>query len=150
MDSLTRLPMPTPDTTPSPSIATASKATNFRYRSKSVSGSTVILDSETGAELRRHEDLWFEDGSVICQAETTIFRVHMSQLARHSALFRDLFSLPQPAPSDLSIQLRSQGQLSDCEDCPLVYLHDRAEDVGNLLTALYDGPYVPSSPPRIA
>lgn len=98
----------------------------------------------------RHLDLWFSDGSVVLRADNTLFRVHISQLSRHSAFFRDLFSLPQPS-------VRRQRSISSSssfvdvdegiqmEGCPVIVLHDSAEDVGNLLTALYDGPYVHSS-----
>jgi hypothetical protein len=45
-----------------------------------------------------------------------------------------MFSLPQP-------QGGTRPSLSnDFQNCPVVDLHDTAEDVGNLLTALYDGP----------
>lgn len=112
-----------------------------------------ISAEKTGAELRltpipaseiclnptltRHADLWFEDGSVVCRAENTLFRVHMSQLARHSVCFKDMFSMPQP-------QLRLGCDDTSLEKTPLI-LHDTAEDVGNLFTALYDGPYVMSA-----
>ncbi|KAJ7115905.1 hypothetical protein C8R44DRAFT_880310 [Mycena epipterygia] len=117
---------------------------NFRYlRSGS---STVIHDPETGQELQRHADLWFKDGSVICQAERTLFRVHVSQLSRHSALFRDIFTLPQPSrPRSSSLSSfdsldDTRVMLEECENCPVVFLHDKAEDVTNFLAALYDGP----------
>lgn len=106
-----------------------------------------------GDELKTHSDLWFKDGSVVLRAENTLFRVHISQLSRHSAFFRDMFSLPQPQPpttkgkgssSSSSVTTGRNGKESWWEGCPFVYLHDKAEDVGNLLTALYDGPYVVS------
>lgn len=91
--------------------------------------------SEDGGILR-HPDLWFSDGSVVLKAESTIFRVHISQLARRSLFFRDLFSLPQPTNDTVGLDGTFDG-------CPLLVLHDSAEDLSNLLTALYDGgPYV--------
>ncbi|KAJ6581437.1 hypothetical protein B0H19DRAFT_1115175 [Mycena capillaripes] len=120
------------------------KLANFKYVRSGTS--TVILDPETGQELHRHTDLWFKDGSVICQAENTLFRVHVSQLSRHSALFRDIFTLPQPSRprsrslSSLDTLEDVRAVLDDCENCPLVFLHDKAEDVANFLVALYDGP----------
>lgn len=98
------------------------------------------MDTETGDEVRRHSDLWLEDGSVICRAENVLFCVHMSQLARHSLVFHDMFMLPQPEASDLEPPFLSKADMS--RRVPLVYLYDKAEDVANLLTALYDGPYV--------
>jgi hypothetical protein len=105
-----------------------------------------LLNQSEGMQLERHSDLWFDDGSVICQAEDTLFKVHMSQLARHSVCFRDMFSLPQPVSRPCSsTDLASTctvGNPHQSRRIPVIQLHDTAEDVGNLLTALYDGPCV--------
>jgi BTB/POZ domain len=87
--------------------------------------------------LVKHADLWFCDGSVILQADSTLFRVHKSQLSRRSVIFSDMFTLPQPVTT-------THATLADetYEGCPNVKLHDSAEDVANLLLALYDGPCV--------
>jgi hypothetical protein len=98
-------------------------------------------------QYTHHTSLWFVDGSVIIQAETTLFRVHMSQLSRHSAFFKDLFSLPQPphlqasnpAPSQSASQFPTPEQLY-IDKCPVLEVQDTAEDFANLLSALYDGP----------
>jgi hypothetical protein len=109
--------------------------------------------SATSAEHghRRHPDLWFEDGSVVLCAEGTLFRVHMSLLSRHSVCFRDMFAIPQPSrnpgittqcvQTKLGPADARDDHLREYDGCPVVHLHDIAEDVGNLLTALYDGPY---------
>jgi len=115
-------------------------------RSESI-GVQLETDSDRVQESVRHTDLWFSDGSVILKAENTLFRVHISQLSRHSAFFRDLFSLPQPPHCNGTTSLSDSSSRTvldgtHLEGCPVVYLHDTAEDVGNLLTALYDGPYV--------
>lgn len=72
-------------------------------------------------------DIWFDDGSVILQAESTQFRVHRTMLARHSPVFRDIFSIPQPGDEAL------------IEGCPIIHLSDSAEDIRLTLLALYDG-----------
>ncbi|KAF5383576.1 hypothetical protein D9615_003510 [Tricholomella constricta] len=92
--------------------------------------------------FRRHSDLWFEDGSVICRAEDTLFKVHMSVLARHSEFFKDMFSMPQPKSRCDDDTATPKHVLKGIETggIPVVELYDTAEDVGNLLTALYDGP----------
>jgi hypothetical protein len=82
--------------------------------------------------VSRHPDLWFSDGSVVLKAEGTLFRVHISQLVRRSLFFRDLFSLPQPGKDAVELDGTFGG-------CPLLVLHDSAEDLSNLLKALYDG-----------
>lgn len=131
-----------------PTAPSCSQAPSVRHQTASVSmQNTVICDvdqagenmddceSQTATQVVRHADLWFHDGSVICQAENTLFRVHMSQLSRHSLCFRDMFSLPQP--KDICEEKDTQD-----DRVPVVVLHDSAEDVSNLFTALYDGPYV--------
>ena len=119
------------------------KPTSLSYSptQKDRNGRAVIYDTETGVEVQCHPDLWFDDGSVVCRAEDTLFRVHMSQLARHSLCFQDMFMLPQPECSwtETSI-LVDEGRNSGPRMIPVIYLYDKAEDVGNLLTALYDGP----------
>ncbi|KDQ58376.1 hypothetical protein JAAARDRAFT_666044 [Jaapia argillacea MUCL 33604] len=45
--------------------------------------------------LVRIEDFRYTDGSVVLQAERTLFRVHMSILSDHSRVFKDMFPLPQ-------------------------------------------------------
>jgi hypothetical protein len=104
--------------------------------------STTSHQPEASTQLERHSDLWFDDGSIICQAENTLFKVHMSQLARHSVCFRDMFSLPQPVSRRCSSTDLASGNLQQSHLIPVIQLHDSAEDVGNLLTALYDGPCV--------
>lgn len=96
----------------------------------------------------RHSDLWFLDGSVVLCAEDMLFRVHMSQLARKSQFFRDMFALPQPSLPSTSYVLETNvlpdaaGQIEEArlEDCPVIHLHDSAHDLECFLKAMYDGP----------
>ncbi|KAF8512916.1 hypothetical protein JB92DRAFT_2926149 [Gautieria morchelliformis] len=84
-------------------------------------------------EPTRHSDLWFDDGSVVLRAKDppTLFRVHRALIARHSEVFRHMFSMPQPEhPVEAEV----------IEGCPVVDLHDSASDMTSLLRALYDGP----------
>lgn len=71
---------------------------------------------------------WFEDGNVVLQAENTLFRVHQSILSCHSQIFKDTFAMPQ-APSDENERI---------EGCPVIPLSDTAEDLGNIISLLYD------------
>ena len=71
---------------------------------------------------------WFADGNVVLKAENSLFRVHQSILSRHSQIFKDTFAMPQvPSQEDEHI-----------EGCPVVPLADTAEDVGNIISLLYD------------
>lgn len=83
------------------------------------------------ATVQRHPDLWFDDGSVVCRAENTLFRVHMSQLARHSECFRDMFALAKPSKEEEDV----------VDGCPVLDLQDSPQDLASLFAALYDGPY---------
>lgn len=76
-------------------------------------------------------EIWFTDGNIILEAETTQFRVHRGVLAKHSSVFKDMFDVPQP-PGEPEI-----------EGCPIVHLSDTAQDVGHLLNRLYDCFYNP-------
>lgn len=76
---------------------------------------------------------WFSDGNTVIVAGRTAFKVHRGQLERHSEVFSDLFSLPQPADQEL------------IDGVPCVTLHDEPDDVLHLLRALYDGLYFEKS-----
>ena len=90
----------------------------------------------TSPDIVSQSDIWFEDGNVILVAGGVAFRVHRGQLERHSEIFRDLFSLPQPL-----LQPTYQG-------FPVVQLYDSPSDIAFLLRALYDGLRVLSFMPR--
>ena len=76
------------------------------------------------------EDLWFEDGNIVLLTDTVAFKVHRGVLIRHSVVFRDMFSLPQPPAADQETFERVQK----------VELYDDSRGFGELLSILYDGP----------
>ncbi|KAH9019982.1 hypothetical protein EDB85DRAFT_2153370 [Lactarius pseudohatsudake] len=96
----------------------------------------IVGPPSSKEQLIKHVDLWFSDGSVVLQAESTLFRVHKSQLARRSVVFSDMFTLPQPVVTTSHATFAEESH----EGCPVVRLHDSERDVANLLLALYDGP----------
>lgn len=73
--------------------------------------------------------LWWEDGNIIVEAETTRFRVYKGHLATHSEFFNELFLVPQPPTPD-------QDEL--VEGCPVVRVSDTAEDWEYILQALLE------------
>ncbi|KAJ7113297.1 hypothetical protein C8R43DRAFT_1091420 [Mycena crocata] len=77
-------------------------------------------------------ELWFLDGNIVIIASSVAFKVHRGQLRRHSEVFDDLFSIPQPKDQDLY------------DDCPWVEVYDCPSDVLHFLKALYDGLYFKS------
>jgi hypothetical protein len=95
---------------------------------------TIVQDVP---ELQRVEDLWFEDGTLVLQAESSIFRIYKSILSIKSSVLRGILS-------------KSQNQQDGLiEDCPVVRLDDSAEDLTDFLKAIYDAEYVPGVPSSI-
>ncbi|KAJ7061540.1 hypothetical protein C8F01DRAFT_937617, partial [Mycena amicta] len=45
-------------------------------------------------QLRRIEELWFEDGNIVLQAGAAMYRVYRGTLAMHSSVFKDMLSFP--------------------------------------------------------
>lgn len=72
-------------------------------------------------------DFWFSDGNIVIIAGSAAFKVHRGQLERHSEVFSDLFSIPQPEDQEL------------IDGCAYVELQDCPSDVFYFLSALYDG-----------
>ncbi|KIK04776.1 hypothetical protein K443DRAFT_675558 [Laccaria amethystina LaAM-08-1] len=79
-------------------------------------------------------DLWYNDGNIVLQAETSLFRVSLGVLAARSPVFDDIQKLP-----------RSQEQ-EMYGDCPLMVLPDKAEDLANFLRAVYDSGFFEPPP----
>jgi len=93
----------------------------------------------TGA-FRRDDEYWFEDGNIIVVAQGVGFRVYKGILAMRSEIFRDMFSLPQPAPNPDS----SRGESSEC---PTVHVTDTAAEIRLLLAShLMSAEFVNGSP----
>jgi hypothetical protein len=76
--------------------------------------------------LQRCEDLWLDGGNLVIRAENTVFKVLAAQLSIASSVFRDMFSVPQPA----------DGTAENFEGLPFVRLPDTAFDVTQFLKAL--------------
>ncbi|KAF6759126.1 hypothetical protein DFP72DRAFT_885750 [Ephemerocybe angulata] len=74
-------------------------------------------------------DIWFRDGNMILQTEGTQFKVHQGFLEKHSSVFADMFSFPQPEGDEDSTAV---------EGCHVVQIYDAPEDIELLLLALYD------------
>lgn len=82
-----------------------------------------------GQQMIHCDDVWFDDGTVVFQAENTLFKVYRGTLKAQSPFFNDLFALPQQ---------ESEQSLEMYEDCPLVHMQDSAADVRILLKAMMD------------
>ncbi|KZP03563.1 hypothetical protein FIBSPDRAFT_844848, partial [Athelia psychrophila] len=86
-------------------------------------------DPDEGAappECIRSSTLWFEDGSIVLEAERVRFKVYKGILAANSAIFRDMFALAHA----------QEGELVD--GCPVLRLGDKSQDLAHVLEALHD------------
>ncbi|KDR70693.1 hypothetical protein GALMADRAFT_254733 [Galerina marginata CBS 339.88] len=83
-------------------------------------------NEEPDSSITRSQ-FWFEDGSIVIEAEQTQFCVHRTILTGHSKFFGDMFSVPQP-----------DGEVL-VEGCHVVRVSDTAEDWENFLTVIYQG-----------
>ncbi|KAF9013407.1 hypothetical protein BDQ17DRAFT_1386956 [Cyathus striatus] len=76
-------------------------------------------------------DPWFEDGNIILMTDElssrTAFRLHRGVLARHSEIFRDMFTLPPTT------------EVETYDNCQVVYMYDHPVELSILVKALYDG-----------
>ncbi|KAJ7729964.1 hypothetical protein B0H16DRAFT_1586082 [Mycena metata] len=91
------------------------------------------MDGSSTSSLVR-SDVWFEDGTVVLQAETTLFRVYRGVLAAQSPIFRDTFAIPQPPTPETY------------EGCPLVVLPDAPGELRYFLMATHDAGYFTNTP----
>lgn len=80
-----------------------------------------------------HTDFYFDDGNIVLFAPPCVFKVHKGQLARHSEVFENLFSLPYAGG----------GSTNESYDgCPVVRMWDDPQDLYYFLKAIYDGLWV--------
>lgn len=100
--------------------ATTSHSPNKRKRLEEVSEPAVPVASMT------RSDIWFDDGNIVIQAESTQFKVHRSVLAAHSLVFKEMFSI---------LELPTE-QGSAVEGCPVFQVSDSAVDIAIVLRAL--------------
>ncbi|KAJ6623706.1 hypothetical protein B0H10DRAFT_1873027 [Mycena sp. CBHHK59/15] len=90
--------------------------------------------SASDEEIIRVQELWFNDGNLVVQAENHLYRVTKGILAARSPIFSDMLSFPQPPDSDL------------VDGCPAVRLPDSAGDVTVFLKAIFDSSFFEPPP----
>ena len=59
-------------------------------------GPTSDVEVTKDTPAQRDEELWFEDGNIILASHDTEFCVYKGPLMKHSPVFQDMLSLPQP------------------------------------------------------
>ncbi|KJA15530.1 hypothetical protein HYPSUDRAFT_148990 [Hypholoma sublateritium FD-334 SS-4] len=86
------------------------------------------------------QDLWFDDGNLILQAENSLFRIYRGLLSARSSVFKDMLAFPPP-----------EGGNPMMDGCHIVTVHDSAKDMGFFLRAVFDSSYFepPPSPTEL-
>lgn len=88
---------------------------------------------EVHSDFVHDADLWFADGSIVLQAENTLFKVYAGILSQASPVFKDMITVPQ---GDIE-------HTETYENCPLVLMAgDCAQDMHAFLKALHDSRWV--------
>ncbi|TFK29205.1 hypothetical protein FA15DRAFT_430688 [Coprinopsis marcescibilis] len=91
----------------------------------SSSSSSTAADEQP--KLSWVDELWFDDGNLILQAESTLFRVYRGLLTARSSVFRDMFAFPPPPEGN-----------STMDGCPVIQVYDPAHDMTSFLHAIFD------------
>ncbi len=111
----------------------------MRKRSQTVEALPALPEpAGDGSGLKRDEEFWLEDGTVILVARDVEFRVYSGILASHSPVFKDKFAEDHPTRN---VSMNGKFDIP----CPVVQLSDSPEDLRHLLRV-----YVPRSDDRYA
>lgn len=95
--------------------------------SPSIQPATVNKDStQTALSAITRSSIWFDDGTLVVQAETTQFKIYGGILAHKSEIFRDALGVPQP-PS-----------IERIDGVPLVHIQDKALHVELVFGIIFD------------
>lgn len=84
------------------------------------------IDEADAPSVIQSAKFWFEDATVVLQAEAQQFRVHRGVLSENSIFLADMFKLPQPENEPL------------IDGRPLVHVHETAQEWEDVLTMLYN------------
>ena len=76
----------------------------------------------------QQQDLYFDDGNVVIEAQGTVFRVYRGLLSRHSPVFASMLALPPEAESSMDTY----------DGCAMVHCSDSTHNMEAFLKALYD------------
>ncbi|KAJ7274464.1 hypothetical protein B0H12DRAFT_399869 [Mycena haematopus] len=88
--------------------------------------SDILPYSSPTLAVKRSPDVWFEDGTIILEAESIQFKVFKGILAANSTVFNDMLIVGSiPENNDM------------VEGCPVVHVFDSALDMKHFLKALH-------------
>ncbi|RDX55570.1 hypothetical protein OH76DRAFT_1428616 [Lentinus brumalis] len=119
--------VPEPPATSHDAAHFGAQKTNTRLTQSLPTVSPRATPAQEGAKVQKHCDFYFDDGNVIIRVEDTQYKLHRSLLERHSPVFRELFTVPQPHDSSEGVS----------EDNPIVLFGIQATNFTRLLRLLY-------------
>lgn len=95
------------------------------------------------SNLKHHDVLWYEDGSIILATDVHLYCVHKSFLASSSTVFKDMLAMPSADSEGIAVGSSQEMHMGKDEDIyegkPVVRMFgDSDENVYHLLMALYD------------
>ncbi|KAH8827717.1 hypothetical protein DL96DRAFT_1600055 [Flagelloscypha sp. PMI_526] len=96
--------------------------------------------SSAQSDLHPVEDMFFEDGNLILQAENQVFKIYRGILAAQSSVFRDILSTPQPR--------KRRSDPSFMDGASVVQVQDSPEDLKYFLKAVFHSQFFPPVPYR--
>jgi hypothetical protein len=76
--------------------------------------------------VKRSPDVWFDDGTIILEAESTQFKVFKGILAANSTVFNDMLVVGSNTDNNEMV-----------ENCPVVHVYDTALDLKHFLKAIH-------------
>jgi hypothetical protein len=97
-----------------------------RKRVDSLDNDVKAPSQGSAQATNRSKAHWFDDGNIILQAGSTLFKVHRGLLSKNSVIFRDMLAFQQPLDHPT------------VEGCPLVVLPDSEQDIHHFLNVLYN------------
>ncbi|KAI0327139.1 hypothetical protein GY45DRAFT_1284362 [Cubamyces sp. BRFM 1775] len=116
-----------PSVSPWPPKQDGAKADLHCIRAPKCEASSGKVAESEASKAQRHRDYFFNDGNVVLQVESVLYKLHRSLLEKHSPVFRELFTIPQ-----------SPGSTEGCsEDNPIILAGVRATDFTRFLWLLY-------------
>lgn len=98
-------------------------STGHLKRARMSNGYDIEIDLSL---CNRHLGLWLDDGSIVLNVESTLFRIHRTP-CKHSKVFADMSAIPQP-----------ESGMQNIKGSPVVTIPDRADGSAYLPRAIYN------------
>ncbi|KAK2462902.1 hypothetical protein APHAL10511_005100 [Amanita phalloides] len=99
-----------------------------------------VEDKPASQGIVRVQELWFEDGGIIVQAGSALYRVSRGILAARSSIFKNAFQLCSASPTGEGLEMM--------DGVPFLRLPDAERDVTHFFKAIFDSSYFEPHPSK--